>query len=241
MNLQVPHRTLASLVLATVALVGLSDCPGDSGDGSAEDVGSEDTTTETTTDGTADTTTDTTETTTDTSTDTTTDTTETTTDTTTGEQPPGCECVVDDPGVEDVPTPPSPLICGDDLCPMLVANYDFDLNDYALENPEDLECVLTALRDRTPGVIRWVDDDGGQFTDYGYILIAEDGGAIRRNWGAQDLSYVVSPAELGSLHLPMVYEDCLVLDMDMDKYFCAKQHLASVDLVCDEGWEYTSI
>ncbi|MBZ5709947.1 hypothetical protein [Nannocystis pusilla] len=106
-------------------------------------------------------------------------------------------------------------------------------------NPEALACALTALRDRTPGIIGWNcgEHSGDMFSDSGYVLIGADGTAIRRHWGAYDLSWTVWRAEQGALPDPDVFEQCLADADDANRYECLRKFVMGEPLlVCDELW-----
>ncbi len=111
-----------------------------------------------------------------------------------------------------------------------------------VENPDALECALTALRDRTPGIVAWsAEYENGQYTGLGYILIDADGRAVRRKWGWEDLTFVVYDAELGELAAPAFYDECLAGDDDARFDCLTDTLLVSVDAVCDGGWEHSAI
>jgi hypothetical protein len=162
---------------------------------------------------------------------------------TTGEtdgRPVECACIPDDPAEGHWGEQPSAPTCGEALCPIVEAHgsKSWPDGDFVLENPEALECMLEALRDRTYGVVRWTwSRDGGQFSDTGYILIHEDGTAIRRRWGDQDLSYVMSDATYGRLPEVSALELCLTEGSPPDRFDCAVSfNLGPPTLICDEGW-----
>ncbi len=119
--------------------------------------------------------------------------------------------------------------------------YDNPLGEppnFVLDDPAALECALTALRDRTPGVVTWTfSEGGGQFTDSGYVLISANGSAIWRHWGWIDLFYIASDSNLGELVAPADYDECLAEPDDLTRFKCMGQVLASVSSACDEGWE----
>ena len=149
-----------------------------------------------------------------------------------------CACIVDDPKGEWGTVPSDPL-CGETLCPIVQAGCGVDIDcEIVVMNPEALTCALTALRDRTPGIVRWTWDDGfGQFSDDGYVLIYADGTAIRRHWGEQDLSYEVSEAQWGTLPNACAFAMCLAAGSDGVRFDCMRMFpLAAPNVVCDEGW-----
>ena len=152
----------------------------------------------------------------------------------------GCECIVNQDAAGD--TPPDAPQCGEQLCPTIVLENDQSAPGEVIVNPEDLDSILTALRDRTPGLLSWSSSYSlGQFTNDGYILIHDDGRAVRREWGRQDLSYEVDDAQLGELEDSSVYDGCLASDDDFARFDCARRALASTEAVCDTGWFYSYI
>jgi hypothetical protein len=166
--------------------------------------------------------------------------------TTTDTGGPVCPCIRDDDKSEMFE--PNQPLCGEELCPTLnvtngyICEIAFMGDDIGLTNPEALACALTALRDRTPGLVRWnCMSDGGQFEDYGYVLIGDDGTAIRRNWGWLDASYRASDALQGALPDPGVFEACLAESDEALRFECLRRFMiGEPHLVCDEGWEHHS-
>lgn len=163
---------------------------------------------------------------------------------------PVCPCIEpeEEGGWGDEPSLP---ICGEPVCPTVeigkIGNAPISPCDDAVKegdavplmNPEALTCALTALRDRTPGLIGWNcgDHQGDMFSDSGYVLIGADGVAIRRHWGAYDLSWTVWRAEQGALPDPDVFEQCLASGDDATRWECLRNFLMGEPiLVCDELW-----
>lgn len=102
-----------------------------------------------------------------------------------------------------------------------------------MENPEAMQCALQALRDRTPGIVTWRLDEIIGVED-GYLLIHEDGTAVRRRWGPYDLLFQASSAALGELEAESHYDDCMATEDPIDQYRCLITLTESA--VCDEGW-----
>ena len=74
------------------------------------------------------------------------------------------------------------------------------------------------------------------------MWIHDDGSAIRRNWGGQDLTYVVGPAQLVELPDSEAYAQCLADASDQARFDCLRQMLANEqDPVCDAGWQIEGI
>lgn len=168
-----------------------------------------------------------------------------TTDPTTGESettmqdPPLCPCIVDDPGDGTVePTLPT---CVDPICPPVVGAYEQFCEGMCVEGVKvdaaALECALVALRDRTPGLIRWhLNIEGDAYVGDGYLWIQSDGSAIWRKWEGKDLGYTVTAAQIVELPASATYEQCLA-EGDVPRFECLRQSLAGPDnFVCDAGW-----
>jgi hypothetical protein len=148
----------------------------------------------------------------------------------------GCECILDE-DVSNPDLPPMSPTCGEPLCP-LVSAVDND-DGFMLDDRAPLDCALTALRDRTPGLLQFsYSESFGQFVDTGYVLILADGRAVRRGWGQQDLSFEVDEAKLGELRPVAQFEGCLA-DPDSVAFGCLRQPLAGEDAICDEGWQFS--
>jgi hypothetical protein len=165
------------------------------------------------------------------------ETTDTSTDTS-GEPPEACACIVDQPG-GDSESPQLP-ICGELLCPEIVAQSIGLVPVVNVNDPDALECAITALRDRSPGQLAWTQISAGDLQQswYGYVLINEDGSVIRRTWFRSDVNLQVGDAEFGELEPPETYDACLQNPDISARFFCLETPLASVDAVCDEGWSY---
>ena len=150
-----------------------------------------------------------------------------------------CACILDD-AEGDWGEAPSQPICGETLCVAVKAGCegycDFEI-PLVVEDPVALKCALTALRDRTPGIIRWYfSEAGGQYSDHGYVLIRVDGTAIRRHWGAQDLDYVVSDALYGTMPDACAFEQCLTAGSAELRFDCMRKFPLGPTVACDDGW-----
>lgn len=223
----------------------LTGCPGD--DGTAESGASEGPTSAEGTTSTPDTTSDTsssvTQTSATSSSDTATDTSasDTDTDTDTGGPIAGCECILDEVPTDPNSGPAAPT-CGESICPLVVGGCVDDVCDggapFVLDDPAALDCALTALRDRTPGLVTWSYSEGSGFvTQDGYLLIDEDVTVVWRDWIREDLNFTVSDAVLGELPPAATYEACLADPVDVTRFNCLTDPLATQLGVCDEGWE----
>ncbi len=158
---------------------------------------------------------------------------------TTMQDPPLCPCIVDDPG--DAWVEPSLPTCVDPICPTVVGAYDQFCEGMCVEgatvDAAALECALVALRDRTPGLIRWhLNIEGELYVGDGYLWIQDDGSAIWRKWEGEDLTYTVTAAQIVELPASATYEQCLA-EGDVPRFECLRQSLAGPDsFVCDAGW-----
>jgi hypothetical protein len=157
---------------------------------------------------------------------------------------PGCECILDEDVVDSSDVPAAP-ICGEPICPHVSGDCGDNRCDptvFMLADPDALICALTALRDRSPGIVTWSWSELiGQYDDSGYVLINEDGTAVRRNWGWMDLSYEASDAVLGELPSAEAFDTCLAEPEDYARFNCLRRGLESALGVCDEGWSYDKI
>ncbi|PCC72066.1 hypothetical protein SAMN02745121_01275 [Nannocystis exedens] len=94
--------------------------------------------------------------------------------TTTVEAEGACEC---DPEAEDES-------CGPQLCPVafLHCEQGCEVTDQPDEEIEHMQCVLTALRDRTPGFVAWVftQDAAPSWSWTGVRIFADGSAAILR-------------------------------------------------------------
>lgn len=134
---------------------------------------------------------------------------------TTGESLPAiCTCLGES-------SDPWPIACGvTSLCP------------FGSDDPAWVTCALQALRDRTPGLLRW-DDPTRQRT----LLILADGRGIDRSWEPSGACYTVSAAMLGDLDDPAAYDACLALtDPDLRRA-CVTDSFAG-DTACASGYTW---
>lgn len=154
--------------------------------------------------------------------------------------PPGCDCILDEEP-SDLNAPPAQPTCGEPSCPLVSGacadSYcDVDV-PFVLADPAALTCALSALRDRTPGIVAWSFSEGaGIHNDEGYVLVNPDGTAVRRSWSREDLSFQVSDAVVGDLPPPTFYDTCLGEADDLARFDCLRAALPSPSGVCDEGW-----
>jgi hypothetical protein len=155
---------------------------------------------------------------------------------TTGE--PVCPCILDehDEGWGHAPSLP---ICGEELCPKVhVKESELYPDGILVDDPAILECMLTALRDRTPGLLTWgLSRESGVVSMSGYVLIQADGTAIRRDWGSNDLTYIVDDARASALPEPSTFSQCLTDESEHARYDCAVRFpTIEPSVVCDERW-----
>ncbi|MFV8750791.1 hypothetical protein ACNOYE_09595 [Nannocystaceae bacterium ST9] len=146
-----------------------------------------------------------------------------------------CECILDQPDYE----PPALPTCGEPICDavMLVDGPDVESGEVVIANPEALDCALTALRDRTPGLLRWsASYYSGIYEDAGYVLIYAAGDAVHRGWGQHDLDYFADPALRFELLAAEHYDACLADPDPIARYDCMIAAPASELELCDAGW-----
>lgn len=155
----------------------------------------------------------------------------------------GCDCIVDETPVYDQAVPPQGPTCGESLCDVVVGSclgYCDEYEPFILQDAAALQCALVALRDRTPGIVRWSwSEAGGQYDQSGYVLIHADGTAVRRAWGWHDLYYEVGAAAYGRLPSSDRYDECLAEPDDRARFDCLRDRLSMVLQVCDQGWNYS--
>jgi hypothetical protein len=160
------------------------------------------------------------------------------TDTDIGEPVAGCECILDEEPVDSCAWPTDPT-CGEAICPPVsAACADGLCSDalFELDDPAALECALTALRDRTPGLLTWsYSEELELLTQDGYLLIHDDGTAVRRDATRQDFNVEVSDATLGEL-LPETFDACLADPSDLARFDCMRGAFETQLGVCDAGW-----
>lgn len=145
--------------------------------------------------------------------------------------PDPCACINDQqPG----PTQPMLPTCGEEICDMLLGEWNGPLE---FTNPDALECALAALRDRKPGLLRYdLDVEGNYAENSGYILILADGTAIVRRWGHEDLTFWVGHGVHVELPDPCAFAQCLVDPDDWTRFKCLDDFPYTQLTVCDEGW-----
>jgi len=146
-----------------------------------------------------------------------------------------CSCVPDDEG--SGMTPPSPIDCGDDLCPTILVDDIADNAGTEVKNPEALTCAFDALKSGKPGVIRWsFKANYSQYDEEGYIVIRDGGTLIRRNWGQMDLDYIVGNAIHGEPPSANQLEACTVMTDAVDRFECLRSFAITEIDICDDGW-----
>lgn len=146
-----------------------------------------------------------------------------------------CSCVPDDDGSGT--TPPSPIGCGDGLCPTILVDDIADNAGTEVKNPEALTCAFDALKASKPGVIRWsYKFNYSQYDEEGYIVIRADGTLIRRNWGQMDLDYIVGDAIHGEPPSANQLAACSIMADAVDRFECLRSFAITEIDICDDGW-----
>ena len=153
---------------------------------------------------------------------------------------PDCPCIpTREEGEQSSPLEPT---CGAELCPKITGGDSFGTGDFEITNPEALECALEALRDRTPGIIRWdAQYEGGQSESIGYVLIDADGQGFSRDWGWQDLTFIAEDALRGPLKDASAFDACLGNANPVVQLDCVRNALESTTEICDPEWYEESI
>lgn len=164
---------------------------------------------------------------------------------TSGDEPlSACACIPDDEQANpNRPQDPSAPTCGESPCPLVEGACEACAESPPLGLTVDdaaLECALVALRDRTPGVLSWRwDEDGGWGVYEGYVLVNDDGSAVRREWSQVDLGFEASDAALGELPPPERFAACLTDPDPGARFDCLRAELDTPLEVCDAGWSCT--
>jgi hypothetical protein len=152
----------------------------------------------------------------------------------------GCECIPDE-WLDLAAVPPLP-ICGEDLCPYVFGTCGegdgcaSEAPPFEIFDPVALECALVALRDRIPGSVVWDLKESNLVRAGGYVVIQEDGTAVRRSWLRVGLDFEVSDAALGDLPPPAFFDACLAEPDDRARLECVGVALETELGVCREGW-----
>ena len=122
-------------------------------------------------------------------------------------------------------------------CPRPQVYYACEL-EYVYDE-DALACALTALRDRTPGII----SGGGQNPD-GFcglegcgavsvtIAIAADGTAARQSCTGHPLEGESGSAGMGQLREPAFFQQCLDMPVVSDRYACLNDTLQASTAAC---------
>jgi hypothetical protein len=147
-----------------------------------------------------------------------------------------CPCIPDDVGGDM--TPPSPITCGDDVCPKILVDDIADNQGTEVKNPDALTCAFDALQAKKPGVIRWsYKFNHSQYDEEGYIVIRDGGTIIRRNWGQMDLDYLVADATHGEAPSDAQLAACTAMTDLYDRFECLRTFTITEIEICDEGWD----
>ena len=72
-----------------------------------------------------------------------------------------CACVVDEPAQTEKGVGPMVPDCAAQLCEDIYSGEGIDGSFY-VDPPEAIDCALEALRDRSPGLIRWYTHCSGR-------------------------------------------------------------------------------
>ncbi len=163
------------------------------------------------------------------------------TDTTTAGGRQGCECA-DEQGVAgwlSKACDPEPPLCGMDAAAVssCFADVDGPCSGFEAADEEQVTCMLTALRDRTPGSVTLLLS-GTLRSEYHGLLINSDGTAVKTTNTERDGMCIEEGIELGTLAAPAVYDACLANTDFKDRVRCLATPLESVIEVCIEGKQF---
>ncbi|GEM_PF-5769160 len=100
--------------------------------------------------------------------------------------------------------------CGVSLCDEVLGDCEFDCYTGFTVNEAALDCVLTALRDRTPGRLDWSIGEKDIAGEARWIYVLEDGNVIEGGTRWDDLAVDCGYATvLADLKPPSYFSDCL--------------------------------
>lgn len=154
---------------------------------------------------------------------------------------PGCECITNQDEDGDGQDNLGPLLptCGVELCDNVDAcigeGCELPKTEFAVDSAA-LECALMALRDQSPGLLMWSITDLPGYTDFGYLLINDDGSAVRRDSRREDQSTNTDDAILGTPPTSAFYDACLAETDEQVRFECVRAELESFAATCDEAF-----
>lgn len=133
---------------------------------------------------------------------------------------------------------PSVSACAGSICSLASATCDYecpDENDYEVDDTEALDCVLTALRDRTAGVVSWSWNEGGGYaTEQINVAILDDGTALIDGSASEDLA----ECELATRHVELRpdshFDACLAEEDPSSRFLCLRQAVDRTLFTCRE-------
>jgi hypothetical protein len=125
----------------------------------------------------------------------------------------------------------------------ICAEASFPANEFADDDLEELndagkaslECILVALRDRTPGLVSWVDGERGDvFWESWSLTIASDGRARAAGRGDYDLESCSLETSVVELRRPDYFDDCLAQTSVEERRRCLIGYAERQLAVCSE-------
>lgn len=131
--------------------------------------------------------------------------------------------------------------CGARICDHVALECEGSCMEEEVEIDEDaLTCVLTALRDRTPGLVSASTyEAGGQYSSSTRITILPDGTALSAGSGASDLSWCTESVSLAELRPPSYFDDCLGKGLTRQRIDCVRLANEKGLATCVEGECYS--
>lgn len=140
---------------------------------------------------------------------------------------PECACVQG--GVE----------CEGPICPPITATCLHDSYGLCVDWKYDeaaIECALVALRDGTPGSVRWTFSSlDGIRTQSGSLYISTDRRALRRDSYTEDLDWGVSDTAVWQLQEPDFFASCLLHVDPCARLECIYSATLTTIALCEPG------
>ena len=129
--------------------------------------------------------------------------------------------------------------CGDELCATFMTNCTEDCD---ASREANIECALTALRDRTPGRVQWFwSDTVDHIQRDTTVYIRAEGRALVVRYVAADLTYTSGPDTLHMLEEPEYYAGCVALTDVQARVSCLVDGLGEETAVCRESSSHSTL
>jgi hypothetical protein len=152
---------------------------------------------------------------------------------------PDCACLPDvaQPTGDMLATPSCmPMLCAVEASCEAFRTSDCYPRESLMVDERALSCALTALRERTPGVVRWnLDVSLGFANRNGYVVILPDGRLITRSASREDRGQTLGDAIIGAPPTVASFDECLA-DPDLRSRFdCLVFDAGAPSVVCEDG------